>query len=170
MRSYDEADQAAWAADVAPVVEAAQTRAIDTQAAYLAARLDDQVIPDTAVALERSRVDLREPFIALANALSKGENLDAAVLSGLLRAQGVGESSVFWAARAANTTIDDSRIHGWTRTLTGNACSWCIQVAAQTYKTAETASFGHQRCDCGVDPIIGDSNPGRLINDALSIS
>ena len=165
--SYDRADQERWATAAEPVVLAGQNQAIDVQAAYLGARLDGPVNVRRAAALEAAAVDLREPFIAYANALSKGAERKVALESAALRATGLGESSVYWAARAANTTIRDSRIVGWTRTLTGNACTWCVAVAGQTYRTAESASFGHQRCDCGVDPIVGDSDPGRVINDEL---
>lgn len=167
MPSHREADQATWIRAARPVVQAGQRNAVTQQAKYLAVRLGEDPDVDMAAALAAAEIDLVEPFLAFGRELGQGSRLRAALVAGGLRAQAIGESAVYWAARAANTTIDEARIVGWTRTLTGNACAWCIQVAGQTYKTAESASFGHAGCDCGVDPIIGDSNPGRLINDAL---
>lgn len=170
MDSHERADEAKWVESATPIVAAGQNQAISTQGAYLGLRLGGPVQVDRKAALAAAAVDMREPFIAFATALRQGSSLEDAVLSGALRAQGLGESAAYWAARAANNAVDDPRIVGWTRTLTGNACAWCVLVAGQTYKTAESASFGHQRCDCGVDPIIGDSNPGRFINDELAFS
>lgn len=165
---HDEAQQARWATLAHPIITSGQNRAIDIQAAYLGARLGNPVPFDRAGLLAQAAVDPLEPFTAFANALAKGSAPVEALLSGALRAQGLGESAVFWAARATNTAVTDERVVGWQRTLTAKACDWCTQVAGQIYKTAESASFGHLRCDCGVDPVIGGSNPGRLINDALA--
>lgn len=170
MDSHERADEDRWVQVASPVVAAGQDQAISTQSAYLGARLGGTVTVDRRAVLEASAVDLREPFIALANSLSKGGTIEAAVLSGALRAQGLGESAAYWAARATNTGVDDSRIVGWTRTISGNACEFCQLVSTQRYHSAESASFGHQRCDCGVDPIIGDSDPGRVINHELLAS
>lgn len=170
MPSHRASDQAAWVRAATPVVQAGQRNAIAQQSKYLAVRLGEDPDVDVDAALRTAQIDLVEPFLAFGREIKAGAALRNALVSGGLRAQEIGESAVFWAARAANTTIDDARIVGWTRTLTANACAWCTQVAGQTYKTAESASFGHVGCDCGVDPIIGDSNPGRLINDELTES
>lgn len=166
LRSYDEAQQRRWIEIARPVVAAGQGRAIDVQIAYLVARLGEEIDFDRADLLALAEVDLTEPFLALARSLAAEGDLDAAVESGFLRAQGLGESSVQWAARAASTAVEgDDRIVGWRRTLGRGSCEWCIQVSAQRYRSAESASFGHQRCSCGVDPIIGDRDPGRTLND-----
>lgn len=152
---YAESDQEAWATLAAPVVEAAQGRAVNLQVAYLETLLDETVDFDIEDVLANAQIDIGEPFIALANALSNGEEITAAVESGALRAEGIGESGVTWAARAANGAVErNDRVTGWQRTLSRGACEWCQTVAGQTYRSAESASFGHLRCNCGVEPVI----------------
>lgn len=148
--AYD--DEARWNALVEPLVAAAQTRAISTQIAYLEAVIGTRLRFDTDSLLERAAIDLREPFIAFANAIDHGEDFASAVVSGALRAEGVGESSVTYASRAAATTAN-RYVRGWERSLSAGACDWCQTAAQQTYRTAESASFGHLRCSCDVSPL-----------------
>jgi hypothetical protein len=155
-----------WVELAAPVVAAGQTRAAALQIAYLQRRLGVSLTFDRAAVLSAAKIDISQPFIALANALSGGADLDAAVESGRARAEGVGESAVQWASRSANHAAGaDQRIVGWTRTLDAGACEWCQVVATQRYNSAESASFGHLRCGCGVDPIIGENDPGQVLNE-----
>lgn len=155
MGSYAESDQEAWTQLASPVIDAAQSHAVSLQVAYLETLLDESVDFDAEAVLANAAIDVNEPFIALANALSNGEGIDAAVESGALRAEGIGESGVTWAARAANGAVEgNDRISGWQRTLSRGACEWCQTVAGQTYRSAESASFGHLRCNCGVEPVI----------------
>lgn len=173
LTSYDESVQRRWTGLAGPVVSAGQNRAIDIQLAYLGQRLGRPVRFDRATLLALAEVDLTEPFYALGRILNGGGSLTEAVASGLARAEALGETSVQWAARAASTAADESddRIVGWTRTLGPGSCEWCVQVSGQRYRSAESASFGHQRCSCGVDPIIGDRDPGRVLNrEALADS
>lgn len=160
-------DEQRWVALAGPVLQAAQGRAIDTQAAYLGAILGSAVTPDRTAILTKAAVDLREPFIALGRAVNAGRDNTDALLAGRARAEGIGESGVHWASRATNSAVED-RVVGWTRTVTGNACDFCITVSTQRYRTAESASFGHLRCDCGVAPIIGNRDPGRVINSRMA--
>lgn len=158
-----EADQ--WTRNAAPVVLAAQSRAIDTQLAYVRALIDDDVAFDREELLALSAVDLREPFIGLAVALRDGETLEAALDAGRSRAQGLADTAVSHASRSANTALDGHRrIVGWRRVLSGPSCDWCITVSGQRYRSAESAAFGHARCNCSVAPIIGDRDPGRVLN------
>lgn len=149
--SYD--DEARWYTVASPLVVAAQGRAISTQVAYLEAIIGQRLTFDTGALLERAAVDLREPFIAFANVLDNGGEFDEAVTSGALRAEGVGESSVTYASRAASSTAD-GHARGWVRLLSASPCDWCQTVAQQTYRSAESASFGHLRCHCEPDPIL----------------
>lgn len=55
---------------------------------------------------------------------------------------------------------------GWKRILTGASCEWCALVSTQIYRSADSASFGHDRCDCTVAPV-GDSAEGRVVNRPL---
>ena len=167
LADHHEGAEGRWTALAAPVVAAAQGRAVDLQAAYLGALLGSTVTFDRDEVLGKAAVNLREPFIAMGRALNSGEGIEAALEAGKLRAAGVGESSVHWAARATNSAAED-RVVGWRRTITGNACEFCRTVSTQRYRTSDSASFGHLRCDCGVVPIYGQRDPGRIVNSRMA--
>lgn len=165
MPGYAEDLQGRWIDLAGPVVAAAQDQAVSVQVAFLQRLLNTELGYDRAAILERAAIDIRQPFIALATALKAGDDYSAAVEAGRARAEGVGESAVQWASRAANDAAsDDRRIVGWMRTVDANSCEWCQVVATQMYHSAESASFGHIRCGCGVDPVIGDRNPAQVLN------
>lgn len=160
----DYSDDTRWTRIATPVLVAGQSRAIDLQVANLQARLGYKLTFDRSALLAVASIDVTEPFVALGRAINAGQDFAAALEAGRARAEGIGESGVQWASRAANHATDDERIVGWTRTLGAGSCEWCVLVSTQTYKSAESASFGHLRCTCGVDPIIGDRNPGAELN------
>lgn len=151
-----------WLRLAGPVMTAGQNQAISTQAAYLRRLVGDFDL-DRAAALERAAIAADDPFVAFATALDRGDSIPQAIDSGAARAHQLGQSAVTWAARAANASIDD-RVDGWARVLNGPACPWCVSAAADTYRTADSASFGHRSCHCGVTPVIGDRNPGHALN------
>ncbi len=162
---HHEEAQPRWSALASPVVLAAQSRAIDTQIAYLRARLGEDITFDRAQLLALSTVDLSDPFISLAVSLRDGESLRAALKAGRERTQDLADTAVSHASRSANTAADGHRrIVGWRRVLTGDSCDWCVTVAGQRYRSAESAAFGHEACNCSVAPIIGTSDPGRVLN------
>lgn len=166
LSDYDPDMEFRWIELAGPVVAAGQGRAVSLQVAVLERRLGRRLAVDRPKILAAARIDLTQPFIALANALSTGADFGTAVESGRTRAEGVGESAVQWASRAANTAAQaDQRIVGWTRTVGAGSCEWCQVVATQRYRSAESASFGHLRCSCGVDPIVGDRDPGQVLNE-----
>ncbi len=144
-------DDEQWLARATPVLAAGQSRAISLQIASLEAILGVQLAYDRPALLQKAAIDISQPFIALATALRDGHPFDDAVTAGADRAQTVGESGVTWAARAANTAADQ-HVSGWERVPDGGACDWCQLVAEQTYSTADSASFGHDRCACDVIP------------------
>lgn len=65
------------------------------------------------------------------------------------------------------SAVGEQRVVGYRRVLTGTTCRWCARVATQRYLTADSADFGHHNCDCAVLPIIGDRDPGQIVNGAL---
>lgn len=71
------------------------------------------------------------------------------------------------ARRASDQAADSRQVVGWRRVLVGISCEWCALVSTQRYRTAESADFGHRNCDCTVTPILGDVDPGRVINSEL---
>ncbi len=152
---HREAAQPRWEGQAAPIVYAGQSRAIDTQLAYLRALVGEEIAFDRAQLLALSTVDLSEPFIGLAVALRDGSDLRSALTAGRDRAASLGDTAVSHAARSASTALDGHhRIGGWRRVLSANPCDWCVTVAGQRYRTAESAAFGHASCSCGVAPYL----------------
>lgn len=113
--------------------------------------------------------DWSPAFFAYWASLAKGDPWVDAITSGRSRAEAIGFDSVHAAARDASQQIDTNadQIVGWERVLDGSSCAWCADVATQLYITADSASFGHDRCGCTVSPVTGDHRPGRVINSDL---
>lgn len=162
--SYDASAHAAWQAQAAPVVAASQSQASGLAAAYVAT-LAAAPMPSVDVA---AGPDLLDPFIALGGALNRGLTFETAQELGRSRAEAVGAESVQWTARQAvgEAAAGTRGVVGWRRVLEGDSCEWCALVSTQRYSTAAAASLGnqHTRCDCDVVPIIGDRDPGQVIN------
>lgn len=53
---------------------------------------------------------------------------------------------------------------GWRRVLVGVSCEWCALVSTQVYRSASSAAFGHDRCDCAVMPMNGDTSADRRLS------
>ena len=158
--SYDPADVGRLARHAGPVVDVISARAASATSAYIA------TITETPVATASALVapDWDSAFIALRTSLSDGHDWFQAVESGRLRSEAVGSNAVVSTARRAADEVAGPRIIGWRRTLSGNSCTWCSTVAGGTYHSAESADFGHDHCHCGVAPIFGESDPGRVVN------
>lgn len=61
----------------------------------------------------------------------------------------------------------DPQVVGYRRVLEGDAsCGLCIVASTQRY-TREDLMPIHPACDCSVAPIIGDADPGLLVNAPL---
>lgn len=163
LESYDSHEE--WRAVAEPIVTAAQGEAAALASGYVAA-IADIPVPDVDV---RVGPDLIDPFLAFARAIEQGVEFAEAVASGGSRAEAVGEGVVQWTARAATGQAAENvgGVVGWRRVLTGASCRWCQLISTQRYVSASSASFGHARCDCTVAPIIGDRDPGQVINDEL---
>lgn len=158
--TYDPTDIATLAGRAGPVVDVLSARAAASTAGYLAVLLEEPVAPTSALVAP----DWDSAFIALRRSLANGHEWPDAVESGRLRAEAVGSNAVVSTARRAADEVPTNRIIGWRRLLSGSSCTWCSTVATQRYHSAESADFGHDHCHCEVAPIIGDADPGRVIN------
>lgn len=150
LTSWDEADVEEFIKAAGPAVEAARQHGSYLAAAFvsLAAGISTPTITQLAPP------DLRAPFLAYWASLANGTPWDQAHTAGRNQAEATGFDNVQSAAREATTTIDraEPSITGWQRIPDAGACDWCLLVAQQTYHTAETADFGHDRCGCSVAP------------------
>lgn len=153
--AHNEADIPTFTKRSAPVLTGAKTAAVVTGVAYFAT-----VAQIRAPAVNQRDVIVpllpREPFIAYWNALKGGAPLDEALQSGLARADAFARNLVVSASRRAGDVVFQKaglHVAYWNRETDANACPWCEDVATQTYKSAETADFGHDRCGCTPFPI-----------------
>lgn len=152
---YDEEDVATFERRVRPAVAASKTVAVRAATAYYASIAGLSVV---SLAVRQVPVDYRSrsPFIAHWHALKEGRPWLEALASG--RSAGgkaAGDFVTSTSRRTAGIVASKGRIQpvGWERIPDANACAWCLLVASQTYRTAESADFGHNGCGCTTSPL-----------------
>lgn len=151
----DEADTARFEAQTAVPLAGAKTAAVGLSAAFFSI-----VLGTRPVGVRPGDVlidpDIRGPFRAAWHALSMGRSFDEALQVGRSTAQAVGFDFVQSTARLTGDVVakkSGEKVR-WVRVPGGNACAWCQEVAGQSYHSAESADFGHERDDCDVVPDI----------------
>lgn len=175
--SWRDADVARWLATVVPAMEGAQAATAALVAAELAAV--EAVLWGTAeVSVDLAGLSTtealrgvpatevwRRPATEVWTRLAAGDPLGAAVDAGAVRAKTLGATDLQLAkthtARAWGNA--DHRVVGYRRVLKGRSCGRCTGAAAQRYHRGNLLPI-HDRCDCGVEPIYGDRDPGRVID------
>ena len=148
--AWDEADIEAFIKLVEPAA-AAQAHGSALAAAFVALAAG---IPVPAVDTSTATPDWRAAFSLYWAELAKGTPWDEAHAAGRSQAQAVGYDSVQSAARETTTAVDNATpaLTQWQRIPDSGACSWCEEVAQQTFHSADSADFGHDRCGCTVAP------------------
>lgn len=175
----EDAQLAAWLDGVLPVVEAGRRRAAGSAVAYLSAYLERAglaaplVDVDAVAAAVREGVPLDEvysrPVITVRSALSDGAPLGDALREGAARAVMTIRTDAGLAARdASHEVLSRSRVVGYRRVTDGNACELCVLASTQRYHRGDLSPI-HPACGCSVVPIIGDRDPGHVIDrDAVA--
>lgn len=153
--TYDESIVEELTAKSAPILAAAKAASIRQATGYYAtlSGVRPPVIGAHEVALQ---ADMRQPFIAYWQALASGNALEAAVLAGRSRIEAVVSNYAVSSARQTGDVFvakTGAKIRGWVRITDAGACDWCQTVAENTYKSADTADFGHDRCNCTTAPL-----------------
>lgn len=156
--------QAATARLVAGYI-AMLTRLVEEEAATPAAVSD--VAVDVIRGVAAAEVYAR-PVITMRAALAEGKQFAEALELGRQRAEQIADTDIALAQREATVQAigADERIVGYRRVLTGRSCSFCATASTQRYRKAQLMPI-HGRCDCGVAPIFGTSDPGQVINKPL---
>lgn len=162
--SHDEDDLDAFIVAVTPILVALQTTSGAFTAGYVAV-LSGQRPPALTVDIDQ---DLRHPFIGMWKALKEGQSFEEALAAGRHRSSSLASERVM--LTQAETAKRLTGTVGWRRVPQGSSCSYCIVISTQRYRTAEAAArVGHRNkgrrtCDCSIVPIIGERDPGRVIN------
>lgn len=142
-----------FARQAAPVLAGAKRATVATSAGYFALAADTRPV---AIRPEDVPVEprIRHPFLASWHALNVGREYEEAVLVGRAQASAVAFDFVQSTSRLTGDVFAErsGRTMRWHRQPGGKACDWCQTVAGQTYATAASADFGHDRCDCSVVP------------------
>lgn len=152
--NYDDEDRAAYVARATPILAGAKTSTVATSAAMFALAVNLSRPP----AVRADDVDVTprtdHPFLAFWHALSEGRSREEAVAAGRSQAQAAGSDFVQQTARRtgdAAAKASGRRVRFERRPEPGS-CDWCQDAARDTYRTAESADFGHDRCFCDVVP------------------
>ena len=156
-----------FAIRAAAVSAAAQTEVTSLVAGYLALFLDR---PAQALAVTiRGGADplevYRRPGITARAKLAAGRPFGEAMAAARARAENAAATDVALAHREAarHGMGADPRVVGYRRVLTGASCRLCATASTQRYHVDRLMPL-HGHCDCRVVPIVGDQDPGQVIN------
>ena len=158
--AWDRVDIDRFAAATADAFKAAQAAAVNTSAGYYALLADR---PVTVPAATTTAV-VEAPFTAYWHALTEGAEWAEALATGGTRAESIASDLIVGTSREVANLTAATGVVGWRRVLTGSSCKFCSTVAGQRYRSNESATFGHDHCDCIVVPIYADADPGQVIN------
>lgn len=117
---------------------------------------------DTATVLARSVIQVRR-------GLADGKPFEAAMSEGRSRAVQTAATEPMLTARQANREAMKAqpRIVAYRRVPDGNACKFCLLVSTRRYWVADLMPV-HPGCGCTVAPIIGDIDPGEVLDRGLA--
>lgn len=175
LASWREQDVQVFLDQVLPVVTGSVEAMATMTDAYLSALLADMVgtvalggqarggYPRLGVTPEQV---YRRPFLTTWTALAKGVPFDRAAQAGRARASSLVATDLQLAKRDASQArlAKEKRVVGYRRVLVGSkSCGLCALAASQRYRKAKLMPV-HPGCNCAVAPIVGDQDPGHIID------
>lgn len=179
--TYRNAQMATFAQQAVPVVGGAQQNIAALTAAYLARHrqlhvggpgrpvpVDVRRLTGAAVRNGTSPTQVYErPFHLVWRQLGEGTPPADAIQSGLDRAvQSALTDLQLTKVRTAHTVLaGDKAVAGYRRVLEGaHSCGLCVLASTQRYHRGDLLPV-HPGCDCNVEPILGDTDPGQVIDE-----
>ncbi|WP_432160768.1 hypothetical protein [Streptomyces sp. NRRL F-5630] len=174
---YRDADAAVFVEHVLPTVLAAQAQMGQITDAYLSAMIADMLggaAAPTGVALDEALrgVDpaevYRRPFVTTWTALSKGRAYAQAVDEGRTRLLSITETDMQLArTHAARQSMQRGGARYFRRALRGPGnCALCTIASTQRYRVENLMPI-HPGCNCKPEPIVGNKEPGQIIDERL---
>lgn len=161
--SWNEADIERYDAVARRIDDAAKQAAVSSSEGFYATYTEGDVVGLSPDAVPSVRPDPRDPFTTLWRQLAQGEPFEEALLTGRSTLEGTMNKYVVNTSRMTGDAW--SEVSGvstlWRRVLTGVSCEWCALVSTQAYRSASSATFGHDNCDCLIVPT---PDPGRSQN------
>ncbi len=166
----DDAAMRSFVDAATPVVQAARGETAALTDAYLAGAVEVDPIGVTAAdvtyrgGLEVAEVYQR-PVVTARTAISRGVAYAEAIAQGRARAVQLADTDAMVAARdVANAVMRQlPGVVGYRRVPDASACEFCLVAATQRYHTNSLMPI-HPGCHCGVVPIVGVRDPGRIID------
>lgn len=151
--SYGDDDITRYTRQTAPLLAGAKTAAVAASSAFFTVALRTKPL---AIAADAVDIEPRitHPFLALYHAVAEGRPNLEALAAGRAQAEAVALDFVTSTARRTGDIAAErsgQRVR-WARVPAGDACAFCQTVSGQTYHSAESADFGHDRCNCAVVP------------------
>lgn len=181
--SYRDADIARFADRVTPVVEGAQIQIGQLTSGYLAnlesavlsKKVTPTALPNKMFLTESLRgITGKEAFTRPGSTiwfgLSEGKPLDMLINKGLNRALDIAHTNLQLAStHSARANLSkNQRVVGYSRVLTGGqSCGLCYVASTQRYHKEDLMPI-HPGCTCGVSPIYGHTDPGRVIDSNIT--
>jgi|GEM_PF-2868908 len=169
LNSFREADEEEFAQLANPILDVAQ----DTSQA-LTIGYYGNLVPDVRSVVKQVRVErvsLDGPFTVARKALDLGKSSTEASQTAARRFPSMVTDEVMRAQGELNVQVDSiGLVAGYRRIPSGSTCRYCVRTAAQRYFSERSArNVGHRNngiltCDCRVEPIFGETDPGRTIN------
>lgn len=144
----DRVDVLEWVENIQPAVMAAAIEAAGLAGAHSMTVGSAPSASATSSVMYAQLAPFDGPYLRLWRGLGDGlmfedAAADAAEVAGQLSA-----SVVQHVSRRSTGTAGRFR-----RVLTLSSCKWCAVVSTQLYHSAESATFGHNNCDCTVVPV-----------------
>lgn len=179
--SWRDADAARFQQSVLPLIEGAKITASQLTSGYLQRYMTALAGSHQPITVNPNQwagdalrgvdpADLyQRPFEQLWYQLSQGAPLQDAVDAGINRLQSLATTDIQLAAThtAQQVTTKHTGVVGYRRILTGPYnCGMCIIASTQRYHKADLLPI-HPGCDCVVGVILGDQDPGRVINSHI---
>ncbi|MFI9600334.1 hypothetical protein ACIHCX_10715 [Streptomyces sp. NPDC052043] len=175
--SYRDGDAAAFIENVLPTVLAAQAQMGQITDAYLSAMIADMLGGAGAPAGVQLGEALRgvnpaevyaRPFVTTWTALSKGKPYAQAVAEGRTRLLSITETDLQLArTHAAQQSMQRGGVRFFRRRLTGSKnCALCTIASTQRYRVENLMPI-HPGCHCKPEPLVGNRDPGHVIDEAL---
>lgn len=156
LSGYDEDDVATFAKLTTPTLTAAKASAVTTAVAFYSMLVGIRPAAITARDVPIF-ADPRDPFISYWRALKMGSTEQDAIVAGAARADAFARNLAADSSRNTAEVVmhrQGLRAGSWTRLPEPGACAWCEEVAAQTYSTADAASFSHgNNAPCHCTPV-----------------
>lgn len=108
------------------------------------------------------------PIVTARTALADGKPLDEALAIGRARLVSTAATDPVLSARAAARWAMEQapNVAGYRRVPGVGACPFCLVASTQRYKVSDLRPL-HSFCTCGVVPIVGDRDPGQIIDRDL---